>query len=248
MVENVIRSSFFVVRTAQELRLIICWAVFDGRYFPIKKAPTWFQGAKLTKNEQRITNNDWGKGIDEKWDNRFQGSQHILLIQHEGYDEGGQDSDSDDCPEADSCFLPGDGHIDAPEGENQGRYGEDNGDGGEEFHDLGQAVGYDGGEGVHHRGQNVRIDFGHFQCLFVFNDYVFQKVFVFFVHFQQRMQGAVPETHEPFHYVFIGVKGEVEVGQGFLEFQHAEEFFVLQGFPDLGFDDVGLFVNLLQEE
>ena len=62
------------------------------------------------------------------------------------------------------------------------------------------------------------------------------------------MEGTVPEAHEALHHVFIGVKGEVEVGQGFLQFQHAEEFFVLQGFPDLGFDDVGLFVDLLQVE
>ena len=43
------------------------------------------------------------------------------------------------------------------------------------------------------------------------------------------------------------MKGEVEVGQRFLQFQHAEEFFVLQRFPHLRFDAVRLFINLLQE-
>ena len=62
------------------------------------------------------------------------------------------------------------------------------------------------------------------------------------------MEGTVPEPHEPFHHVFIGVEGEVEVGQGFLQFQHAEKFLVLQGFPDLVFNDVGLLVDLLQEK
>jgi len=59
---------------------------------------------------------------------------------------------------------------------------------------------------------------------------------------------AVPEAHQAFHDVFIRMKGEVEVRQRFLKFEEAEEFLVLQRFADLGLDDVGLFVDLLQVE
>lgn len=54
------------------------------------------------------------------------------------------------------------------------------------------------------------------------------------------MDGTVAKTHEALHDVFIRMKGEVEVGQRFLQFQHAEEFFVLQRFPHLCFDAVRL--------
>ena len=61
------------------------------------------------------------------------------------------------------------------------------------------------------------------------------------------MNGIVTETHQTLHHTFIGMKSEVEVRQRFLEFQKAEQFFILQRFTDLRFNGVRLFVNLLQE-
>ena len=131
--------------------------------------------------------------------------QHILLPKNKCDDQGEQDADEDDGDEAEGGFGEGDRDVDAPQAVNQGGDRQDNGDRGEEFHDLGQPVGNNGGEGVHHGHQNVGVNFRHFQCLLIFDDDVFQEVFVFFIHLEQRVKRAISQTHETFHHIFVGV-------------------------------------------
>lgn len=131
--------------------------------------------------------------------------QHILLPKNKCDDQSEQDADEDDGDEAEGGFGEGDRDVDAPQAVNQGGDRQDNGDRGEEFHDLGQPVGNNGGKGVHHGHQNVGVNFRHFQCLLIFNDHIFQEVFVFFIHLEQRVKRAISQTHETFHHIFVGV-------------------------------------------
>ena len=163
--------------------------------------------------------------------------------QDDAAQDGKEDSDGDDDPEA--RLVARERYLDevhAEEGGDKGRDRDDDGQDGESLHDDVEVVVDDGGEGVHHAGEKVGIDLAHLQGLVQFDGGVFHQVEIVL---ELLVGGRLEKTVED---VPVGMEGCGEVDEGLVDGHQLEQFLVAHGGVESLFDVVSMGIDPSQAD
>ncbi|KWZ85429.1 hypothetical protein HMPREF3224_02120, partial [Anaerococcus hydrogenalis] len=129
-------------------------------------------------------------------------------------------SDADDVPETDHLTFPRHARVDAPQAEYRRRHGEQYRHRCEQLHDLAQVVADDGSKRVHHAVRVLRIHLNHFDRLLVFDDDIFEQIFILLVHLQKRARlHVIAQAQETLHHDAVRFERAGEIRERFRKFE-----------------------------